>query len=187
MFSFLILSSCGYQFGQGSLPQKYHTISVPYVKGDYVKGDYVKGDYTGKLTAELIHEIARSGAFRYDHDCGELILQTVIVDYKEENIGFRYDRDKELKRTHSIIPIETRATILAEVSVIDSRSGCVVQGPARISADVDFDHDYYFSRDIVNRTSLGQVADIDEARDAVLTPLNKILAEKIVDYVIHSW
>lgn len=176
-FIFLVFSSCGYQLGQGSLPSKYQTISIPYVKGDV----------TGELTAALVKEIARSGAFQYQRSSADLVLCVTILDSYEENVGFRYDRDKDGELTDSIIPTETRVTALAEVSVTETCSGCVVLGPARIYASVDFDHDYYFTRDAVNIFSLGQLTDVDAAHDAVHRPLNNVLVEKIVDYLIHSW
>lgn len=173
----LFCGSCGYQFGQGCLPSTYKTINIPYVQGDK----------TGELTATLIKEVSRSGAFQYRRGSSDLVLYVSIVDYLEENVGFRFDRDKKEELTDSIIPTETRVTVVAEVTVIESCSGCTVLGPSRIYAKVDYDHDYYFSRDAVNIFSLGQLTDYDAAHDAVQRPLNKVLAEKVVDYVIHSW
>lgn len=174
---FLLLTSCGYHFGQGSLPSKYQTITVPYISGDK----------TGEMTAALTKELSKSGAFIYHRDCADLFLNVTIVDYYEENIGYRHNIDKNDKRTHSIIPTETRMTALAEVVVVESCSGCIVLGPARITASVDFDHDYYFSPDGINAFSLGQLTDAEAARDAVMRPLSHALAEKVVDYVVHSW
>ena len=71
--------------------------------------------------------------------------------------------------------------------MIDSRSGCVVLGPSIIKAHVDFDHEFNSSRDAVNVFSLGQVTDIDGATDAAARPLNKVLAQKIVDYMANAW
>lgn len=174
---FILCMSCGYHVGQGSLLDRYRTISIPYVYGDK----------TGELTTALVKEISRSGAFCYKRDSAQLALNVTIIDYHEENVGFRYDRDKDGDLTDSIIPTETRITALAEVTVVDVCSGCIALGPARLMASVDFDHDYYFSRDAVNIFSLGQLTDVDAAHDAVIRPLNHALAEKIVDYVIHSW
>jgi hypothetical protein len=173
----ILLSGCGYRYGQGSLPLKYRTICVPYVVGDK----------TGDLTAALIKEISRSGAFRYKKNNADLILEVAIIDYYLENVGFRYDRKRDDDLTHSMIPTETRVKILAETAVRDVRSGEIVLGPAKIYASVDFDHDYYFSRDAVNVFSLGQLTDYDAAHDAAQSPLNKALAQKIVDYVVLSW
>lgn len=175
--SLLLLTGCGYKMGQGELPCKYRTVCVPFVAGDK----------TGEMTTLLVEEISKSSPFRYDSRSGELVLEVAIIDIFEENIGFRHDRNKRGKIIDSIIPTETRITILAEVIARESCSGCVVLGPARINASVDFDHDYYYSRHAVNIFSLGQVTDIDEARDAVKAPLYRVLAEKIVDYLANSW
>lgn len=57
----------------------------------------------------------------------------------------------------------------------------------RITADAEFDHTYYTTRDRINVFSLGQLSDIDAARDAAMVPLNRALAERIVDFVMNSW
>lgn len=175
--SVLFLYGCGYTMGQGVLPAKYHTIAVPYVGGDKF----------GDLTAAIIKELSRSGHLRYQTGIADLSLQVDIVDFKEENIGYRYFRKKSGKLTDSIIPVESRATVLVDVTVVDCCSGCPVLGPARIFASVDFDHDYYFTRDQVNIFSLGQLSDVDAAREAMQRPLNQALARKIVDYVVNAW
>ncbi len=178
-------SGCGYHFGQGSLPSQYHTMTVPYVCGDH----------TGILTSSLIKELSRSGAFLYHQDCADLILKVSIVDYSEDNIGYRYDvkdddnnHDEHIKiNKRSIIPVETRLTVFAEVTVVEACSGCIKLGPAQIRASVDYDHDYYYSPLEINQYSLGQLTDAEEARCSVMSPLSKVLAEKIVDLVVHSW
>lgn len=174
-----LLSGCsGYQFGQGgTLADHYSTISVPYIEGDL----------DGSMTASLINELARSGCFQFRQCDGDLILKVKITDLRDENIGFRYDRKKKGELTHSIIPTETRLTAYSEVIVENSRTGCVVLGPVRVRACVDFDHDYYSNRDGVNIFSLGQLNDVDAAYDAAQTPLNQALARKIVDYLCNSW
>lgn len=173
---FFICTSCQYRFGTGTLPQEYRTISIPYVKGDE----------SGILTSEIIKHLMMSGALRYvTHEKGDLLLNVEILEIDDENIGFRYDRKKwgELKK--SIIPTEMRLKMIVEVTLIDQSSQCTLKGPTRISATIDFDHDYYNSRCI--SFSLGQLNDIEAAREAAIGPLNRHLAEKIVDYVINSW
>lgn len=185
----LFLTSCGYHFGQGSLPSQYHTMTVPYVCGDS----------TGELTSSLIKELSRSGAFIYHQECADLILRVSIVDYYEDNIGYRYDvkdhdgdgedyeEHKKKINKRSIIPVETRISVLAEVSVVEACSGCVKLGPAQLKASIDYDHDYYYSPLEINQFSLGQLTDVEEARCSVMRPLSKVLAEKIIDLVVHSW
>lgn len=172
-----LLSSCQYQFGRGELSQRYATISVPYAEGDQ----------QGELTTEVIRNLSTSGAFRYVNTGGDLILKIKLIDLRDENIGFRYDRKRRGKLKHSIIPTETRVTALAEVLLIEAGTGQTIRGPTRIKASTEFDHTYYYTRHEINVFSLGQLSDIDAAQDAAMLPLNRYLAERIVDYVINSW
>lgn len=171
------MSSCGYHFGQGELPEKYATISIPYAQGDF----------DGNFTAELIRQISTAGSFKYVRTGGDLILKVALVDFDDDNIGFRYYKDKKGKRTRETIPVESRLFATAQVTVIDACTGVVVLGPAAIEASTDFDHDYYSTRNAINVFSLGQLSDFDEAYDAAIRPLNQCLARKVVDFVTDSW
>lgn len=174
----ILLTSCGYRFGNDTgLPARFSTISVPYIEGDI----------DGAMTACVIKALVRSGAFEYRQFGGALLLNISILDIEDENIGFRYDRRKSGRLRKSIIPTETRRTIFVEVTVQNAATGCMVLGPARLSASIDFDHDYQYARDEINVFSLGQLSDIDQAYDAAQSPLNRLIANKIVDYVIQSW
>lgn len=173
----LLLSGCQYRFGHGELSEQYETISVPFIEGDR----------EGDLTAELIKRLGTSGSFCYETSGGDLILLVKILDYENEDVGFRYDRKKRGGLKKVVIPTETRLKATAEVTLTDASTGQVIRGPAVINASIDFDHDFYFSRHEENVFSLGQLNDIDAAEDAVMGPLYKILAEKIVDYVVNSW
>jgi len=173
----LFLTSCGYRFGSGELSSNYRTVTVPFVLGDL----------DGSFTSALIHQLSLSGEFEYVREGGSLVLKVNLTDFRDENIGFRYDRKKRGDLTKSVIPTETRITAFAEVSLVEACTGKVVLGPAKIMASVDFDHDYYSSRNGVNIFSLGQLGDIDAAHEAVNTPLYRALAQKLVDYVCQSW
>lgn len=189
----LLITSCGYRFGQGAVISQYRTVTVPFVEGDR----------DGTFTAALVEDISRSGCLTYHCEGGELILYVTLLDLYDENVGYRYDRKKESKEndgdgeeengekeevlTHSIIPIETRVHVLAEVTLVEACSGCEVLGPVQLHEFVDFDHDYYFSREGINVFSLGQVNDIDTAHDDVFKPLSHKLAQKIVDYINAAW
>lgn len=171
------LFSCGYQWGDGGLSSSYRTISVPYVEGDW----------NGDLTAAIVQQISQTGTLKYRVNDGDLILIVSVVDERDQDIGFRYDRKKDGKFRSRIIPDETRIFITAEMKVMEAISGTIILGPVRITADVDFDHDYYSTRGGVNIFSLGQLTDEDEAREAAHVPLNRRLAKKIVDYVNDYW
>lgn len=172
-----LCSGCGYKMGYDGLPKEYKTVSVPFAEGDW----------DGQLTNAIIRQINKSGSFEYRNNNANLILIVKIIDYNDENIGFRYDRHKDGKLRDTIIPVETRMFALAEVSMIDAASGKIALGPVRLSAYVDFDHDYYSSRNEINIFSLGQLSDFDAASDAAHTPLNCVLAKKIVDYISDNW
>jgi hypothetical protein len=172
-----ILNSCQYQFGRGDLSERYSTIAIPYAEGDK----------EGRLTAEVIRRMSETGALRYVSSGGDLTLTMKLIELRDENIGFRYDRKKQGELKKTIIPTESRLSVVVEVSVSETCSGQVIRGPTRIKTSVDFDHDYYSSYRGINVFSLGQLNDYDAAHDAVMYPLNCHLAERIVDYVINSW
>lgn len=171
-----LLASCGYRGGYDGLPREYRTIAVPYVEGDW----------DGQLTNAIVKQISRSGAFEYRNDSANLTLIVKIIDFSDENIGFRYDRHKDGRLRDTIIPSETRLFAVAEVS-LQGPTGLCILGPSRLTAQVDFDHDYYSSRNEVNVFSLGQLSDFDAASEAAHTPLNLMLARKIVDYISDNW
>lgn len=176
---FLILTSCGYRWDQENvgLPSQYSTISVPYVKGDL----------DGLLTAAIIKEVVRSGLFDYMYYGGSLILNVELIDIEEDNIGFRYDRKKRGTLTKDVIPTEERITIYVDIWITEAATCKNVLGPVRLSASVDYDHDYYSSRDGINIFSLGQLSDLEAAYDAVQVPLRREIAKKVIDYVSQSW
>jgi hypothetical protein len=177
-FICLFFDSCGYRYGKDDgLASSYSSISVPYVVGDQ----------DGSLTAAIIKEIVRSGFLKYQDTGGNLILKVDKVELDEDNIGFRYDRRKRGGLTKDVIPTEVRITIYVEISLTEAASCSIVLGPVLLSASVDYDHDYYFSRDGVNMFSLGQLTDLETAYDAVKVPLHKAIAEKIADYISKSW
>lgn len=165
-------SSCGYQAIRYS-ESCNKRISVPYIEND------ANGDFT----AAVIHAISTSGGFEYCSTGGDLILQIRALDTQNEDIGFRYDRKKNGKLRHTMIPVERRTCALAEITLIDSNSGCTLLGPARLSSAVDYDHDYFNSRNGINVFSLGQLTDIDAAQEDIQYSLNRALAQKIADYI----
>ncbi len=193
----VLLTSCGYHAGQGELASKYSTITIPYVEGD---------EY-GELTAVLVKEISRTGTLSYQRSYADLSLNVSIIDCTYDNIGFRYDQkhnsepyrssdSRSNESNHSsdrdnvsddIIPVETRAQVIAEVSITECATGALVLGPVQIRATLDFDHDYYYSRHYVNNFSMGQLTDYDSAVDGSFKPLYTNLAHKIADYVYDSW
>jgi hypothetical protein len=177
-FIFFLLTSCGYQIGQEGVVNRYRSIVVPSVKGDW----------NGDLTSAIVKALSCNGCFEYRReDTASAILNVNLLDLEDENIGFRYDRHKSGRIRRTIIPTESRLKATVEISLVDAFSGENILGPVKLTASIDFDHDYYTSRNGVNIFSLGQLNDYDEAYDAALHPLNLALAQKIVDYICNSW
>lgn len=170
------LSSCGYHH-ESENPRLYQrTLSI----------DPIQEDWNGDLTAALVEQMAASCSIKYRHCGGDLILHVQLEDVDEKNIGFRYDHHNDGKIRKSIIPTETRLTACALVSLEETGSNTTVLGPVRITASVDFDHDYYTTWHGVNIFSLGQLNDYDEAYDAAYPPLIEALAQKIVEYLVEA-
>lgn len=177
LFILFSLTSCGYRMGNSSVLESYSTISVPYIEGDK----------NGELTAEVIKTLSSSSTLEFVHCGGRLVLKIKVVDFRDNNIGYRYDRNKDGQLIDQIIPAETRLGAIVELVVLDSATGCTVLGPAKIVASTDYDQEYYSARNGINIFSLGQVNDSYEARDAAFRPLNRVLAQKIVDFLNNSW
>ena len=169
------LSSCGYR-GEDSFLEHYSSISVPFVEGDS----------DGALTSAIVREISISSPLPYSQFNGDLILKVKLLDVEEDNVGYRYDRKKRGTIRKRLIPCETRVTAQLEVSLEDRYCQQVLP-KVIVTASLDFDHDYYSSRDSVNIFSLGQLSEVDAARDTVISPLNTLISKKIVDYLSDSW
>lgn len=174
--SLCILSGCGYHGEETSLQYNYSAITVPFVIGDH----------DGSLTSAIVRELSISSPIPYSQFSGDLILRARLLDIDEDNVGFRYDRKKKGTLRKRLIPCETRLTVQIEVSV-ENRCGQVVLPKVIITANQDFDHDYYSSRNEINIFSLGQLSEVDAARDTVISPINALISKKIVDYLSDSW
>lgn len=168
---------CGYHFGTSGHSEVYHTISIPFIEGDE----------DGTFTSTLIEQLVQSGHYTYVSEGGALTLKVKLIDFNDENIGFRYDRKKDGRRRKAIIPTEARLTSSAEVTLVESCSGTPLIGPVIINASIDFDHNYYLGRGEVNVFSLGQLNDYDIAYEDAYKPLGRALAQKVVDLVNDSW
>lgn len=175
VFALFSLNSCGYR-GEESFIQQYRAITVPFVVGDP----------DGQLTSAIVREISISSPLPYSQLDGDLILKVKLLDVEEDNVGYRYDRKKRGTIRKRLIPCETRVTAQLEVSLEDRYCNQVLP-TVIITASLDFDHDYYSSRDSVNIFSLGQLSEVDAARDTVISPLNALISKKIVDYLSDSW
>lgn len=174
---FILLCGCSYQWGQGGFAEEYGTISIPYVYNDA----------DGTLTAAIIKEMCETGTLEYRPEAGALILKATVSNEYDEDISFRYDHKSNGHLRKSVVPDETRVSMTVEMSLIEAASGQILLGPVLLTAETEFDHDYYSGRAGSIAFSLGQLTNIDEARDAAQTPLNRRLAQTIVDYINSNW
>ena len=170
--------SCGYHFGgQSSFATKYDTVSVPYVDGDI----------DGRLTQAIVRELTTGSTVNYVRDEGELLLKVKLTDSRDENIGFRYDRDRSDNVLKSVVQAEGRTTIIAEITLEDSKIGKVILGPTPVTVSIDYDYDVGHSSSNLLSYSLGQLDTVDAAREAASPALYRDLAERIVDHLNHVW
>ena len=170
----LILSGCcGYRL-TSPMGDEWcgHTFCVPFAKGDH------DGHFT-----EIFIQALTEGGYRYQMVESSAIIWVTLENIYEENIGFQFDRNREGRRRDSLVPNETRLWMIAYVRVVSQATGCDLIKPFHVRAFTEFDHEFYSTPDQVNVTSLGQVTDIDDARDAAMRPLYRRLSQKIVDYL----
>ncbi len=171
----LLLTSCGYHLGTGG---ESRAVAVPYVEGD---------DY-GLLTAAIVRSVNNQTDLTYSNRSSDLRLKVCLSPPKDENVGFWYaPKKKQAGFTNIVVPMEARVTLTAKVEVYDCRNNCRLFGPCKISSFLDYD----FNSDLTNinehRFSLGQLEMHNIAKDVAVRSLYDELAEKIVDYVAHSW
>jgi hypothetical protein len=188
-FLFLIfLSSCSYHLGKND-DTKISTLNVPYIQGDF----------SGLFTQEVIRQLSSSPCLTYKYVNADAKLKIEIIDNKVNQIGYKYDRDKEDKRKKNLRQTESRQTITVNVEVVDNRTKETVIGPYKISADATFDYvdpdnlndlsfiDSNGNRETVLAFSLGQLESFENAKDASLKPIYIELAQKIVDAISNQW
>jgi len=188
LFFFLLLTSCGYNFGRSqSLDQS--SISVPYVEQDL----------SGRFTSQLIKELSYSSNLNYKYSDADYVLCVRIIDSSTSQIGYKYDRNNNNVRQKNLRATEGRQKITARVELIEKDSNCIKFGPFDVSATSDFDYvdpdslnDLSFIDPSGNRTtvlafSLGQLESIESAKEAASKVLYEKLAKKIVDAISAYW
>lgn len=168
-----LLTACGYHIEQ---PTVSKTVMVPFAIGDQ------RGDFTN----QLVYQLNATGRYRTVVAGGNSCLKVTLLSEKEDHIGYRYDRNQQGALLTTLIPTETRTSLLALVELTDATTGCYILPPAKLSASYDFDHDWYSGRDGVNVFSLGQVTDYSDAKEQAQLPLHQLLAQKIVDWMLQQ-
>lgn len=181
----MVFISCSYT---NKLPDKYSesTVNIPYVKGDE----------DGQLTHSLVYQLSAAGALEYKQIDADYVLLVSVLDVSNDKIGYRKDRDLDGKLRDNLMPIESRQSIKAEVSLKSTTTDEIVWGPRTISADIDYDYveqdalkDLSFvnssgKRETILSYSLGQLESVPSAQISVRHPLYQNLAKNIVTAII---
>ncbi len=168
----LVSTGCGYRLGRGEIIERYGSVSVPYVEGDD----------EGVLTTALIRAITTSGTLAYRSYCSDLLLKVCLAKPEDTNIGFIYAPNSDI-----VVSNEARLTMTATIRLIDRYTGCCILGPCDVTASLTFDFEPDLSNVNDQAFALGQLEMHNLALDAAKPPLYTILAEKITDYINHSW
>lgn len=176
LIALFLCTSCGWHVANTCSQSDSYTVSIPYAYGDN----------DGLLTSEIIAQVQKETGLNYVQNSGEYTLRVVLLDTKNENIGFRYDPKKLENGKKKLIPDETRRRLLAKVSLVHTATNKEVIGPSYIMGNVEFDHRYYNLSHNINRFSLGQLTDIDTTSDAVNTPLHRDLAQQIAFWLENN-
>jgi hypothetical protein len=149
------------------------------------------------LTASLIRQASACGNLQVVSKGERLLLKVELIEDEQDYVGFRFDQKPiSGKLISNLIPIESRRSIKAAVTLWDTIEDKALLGPENIQAHLDFDYvdgnslqDLTFvntkgEREKVLSFSLGQLDSIEGAQDATASPLFHVLAKKIIDRLL---
>lgn len=180
-----VVTSCGYHLSDASdLIRRRVTIQVPYIQGDV----------EGRLTSELIRQLAAAG-FCYTSSSSDRILIAQLQWCREDYIGYQYERAAAQTQQQAdanpsgqpirrLLPNERRSFANLEFSLTDCQKRNCLLGPLRVFACIDYDFDPLNTDNRVTVFSLGQLTSIDEAHDVSVDLLYRELAKKVVDILV---
>jgi outer membrane lipopolysaccharide assembly protein LptE/RlpB len=182
----LNLTACGYRAAPSD---EKTTISIPYVEGDS----------QGQFTTEIIRQLNHSDLYDLVRKDGDLVLKVTLVNDHNVAVGFKYDRtEKKGKIEQSLMPAENRRTLTAKVTLLCAATEEVVMGPVNITTWADYDfidvnslkelafRNSHGKREKTVKFSLGQLDSVEGGQDAVLTPLYRQLAQKIISAMVQN-
>lgn len=185
----LLAAGCSYSFEEEETTFRGKTVSVPYVEGDF----------EGKLTDELIRQLAASGEFTPVQTHGDYTLKVKVISNVNEKIGYRHHRDDTTGRIRKrLMPTEDRRIITTEVTLIDESIGEIIIGPEIVEGTAEYDYvdpdsirELSFigpngKKQVVLDFSLGQLDSIEGAQDDVNVPLFRHLSQKIIDGILNQ-
>ncbi len=187
LLSALLLSSCGYRH-QSSDSSGSIAIHLPYVRGDY----------EGRLTQELMRELAAVGIELCESSSARYLLEVAIVKEQTDQIGYEYDREVlSAQIADRLLANEARRTVTATVSLRDQTTGELLFGPEEVSGEGEYD---YLNGDSVTfygfidsegmptsvlQFSLGQLDSVDGASTDVLTHAYRLLSQRLASGLLR--
>lgn len=180
LFIFFLFSGCGYRTANVCKV----SLSVPYVIGDD----------SGILTKEIVYEMTKAH-LRYLQDGGDRILKVQIIEDYDDQIGYRYDRNKDGSLKKNIMSTENRKHVKAKLELMEGEKSVFSK-----IVQVDMDYDYVIQdslqdlsfiapngRQTVLSFSLGQLESIESAEVAAKEALYKKLAKRIVEVLLLEY
>ncbi len=177
-------SSCGYHAAGQSTGEGVTTISIPLIKDDE----------DGVLRNSLARAMASTGKFAYSSSSSSTELVVSFESNLTDTIGYEWDvktaKGGEVKRLY---PDEGRKTIIALVTLRDSKTKEPILQPFKVKSQVEYDFvnpisakeiefkDVWGKEQMTLQYSLGQLDSEEGARGEAHVPLFQDLAGKIVE------
>lgn len=145
------------------------------------------GDEKGYMTSALIREGSARLPLSYSENCGDCLLKVALIGEERNNIGYRLAPKKEVANKEVVVAEEGRLTLIAQVEVVERRTGRLLFGPLEVRKSLTFDFEPDFSNVREHAFSLGQLEMEPLAEDMARSSLQKLLAQKIVDSLLYCW
>ncbi len=184
-----LLCGCGYSMQGSSNSAEALLISIPLIQEDD----------DGILRSCLARSISETGKYRYTSNKS---LNELIVTFEKEyvdTIGYEWDVNAATGiNLERLYPDEGRKTVIATVTLLDSRTKQPIIEPFKVSAQVNYDFvnpvalndiefkDMWGRKQTTLQYSLGQLDSEEGARSASQEPLYQELAKKITEGLRRS-
>lgn len=167
----ILLTGCSYESALQERSFSRKRLAIPYAGGD--------GD--GTFTAILYKKMAKSGLFAVTRSGGDLKLEVVLHNPSTESVGFRYETDLDGKVGQRLVASEEELSIMATITLVDSKRGCRLLGPLCVKEEMRFDFAPDTSPQTTTTFSAGQLDFEPAAKDAALERLYHRLSERITE------
>jgi hypothetical protein len=178
------LCGCGYSVQGSSTSNQALMVSIPLIHEDD----------DGILRNCLAREISETGKYRYSSSD---TLNELVIKFENEyvdTIGYEWDVNAATGvNLNRLYPDEGRKTVVALVTLLDSKTKKPIVEPFKVSASANYDfvnpvalkdiefQDMWGQKQTTLQYSLGQLDSEEGARSVSHHPLYQELAKKIVE------